>query len=429
MRIDILTLFPEMFAPLFASMIKRAQENGIVHINVIDIRDYTDDKHKTADDRPYGGGAGMVMKPEPLFAATEAQIGAEKPRIIITSPSGRPYNQRLAEELAQEPHLIIASGHYEGIDQRYIDVMATDVISLGDFVLTGGEIPALAIADSVIRLLPGALGDETSAQEESFSDSLLEYPHYTRPLVFRDMEVPEALQQGNHKEIALWRREKSLERTYQNRPDLLKTAALDEKDAAYIATLRQKEEKPFSLHAALLHFPVYNKKRHIINTSITNLDLHDIARAAKTYNLAGYYIIQPIESQRALINGLLEHWQSGFGAAYNPDRHQALSLITLLPFIENAISDIETTTGSAPQIIVTGAGIDKNITGYPQMREIMNKHGGPYLLLFGTGWGLAQEIVNQADYCLQPIYGLADYNHLSVRSAASIIFDRLLGSS
>jgi len=427
MRIDILTLFPEMFAPLEASMIKRARERELVEIHVTNIRDYATDKHQITDDRLYGGGAGMVMKPEPLAAAVRDAKTAERPRVIITAPSGKPFTQRVAEELAKEEQLIIICGHYEGIDQRFIDAMATDAYSLGDFVLTGGEIPALAITDSVCRLIPGVLGDERAAEEESFSDGLLEYPQYTRPPLWEGQEVPAVLQGGDHKKIAAWRRRQSLERTYRVRPDLLETASLSPADTAFLAQLRAEEEQPFRLYVALLHYPVYNKKRQTITTSITNLDIHDIARAACTYGLAGYFIVQPIQEQQELIRQLVEHWRSGFGAKYNPDRSQALELVEILPSLEAVLEQIEAENGQKPRCIVTGASLGQRITAPKELRRTMEREGGSYLLLLGTGWGLAEEITENADFRLQPIYGRFGYNHLSVRSAASILLDRLLG--
>ena len=427
MKIDILTLFPEMFAPLEHSIIKRARNAGIVEINIINIRDYATDKHQTTDERLYGGGSGMVMKPEPLFAAVSACQQGDHPRIIITAPAGKTYNQTAAQELSQEGHLIIVCGHYEGIDQRFIDKCATDIFSLGDFVMTGGETAAIAITDSVVRLLPGALGDDMAAVEESFTTGLLEYPQYTRPPVWQGCEVPPVLQGGNHAQIAKWRRRQSLKTTYHNRPDLLQTASLTTEDIAYLGQLRQAEEQPFRLHAGLLHYPVYNKKKQVITTSLTNLDLHDIARAATTYALSSYYLIQPIDSQRELMATLLAHWQTGFGARYNPDREQALSIVQILPQLEDAIADIEKRYGNRPRIIVTGANLDQKITSYQAMRRLMAHEGGDYLLLFGTGYGLTKEITDMADFRLCPIYGRAGYDHLSVRSAAAIIFDRLLG--
>ena len=427
MRIDILTLFPEMFAPLDHSMISRGRRAGLLDIRVTNIRDFAEDKHQTTDERLYGGGAGMVLKPDVLAAATRAVTACECPRVVVTSPAGRPFDQALGRELAQCEQLIIVCGHYEGIDQRYIDAFATDVVSLGDFVLTGGEIPALAIADCVCRLIPGVLGDERAAEEESFSDGLLEYPQYTRPPVFEGAAVPQVLQEGDHAKIAAWRRQRSIETTFRFRPELLDKAPLTEADAAYVAALRRREQRPFRLYCALLHYPVYNKKRRVINTSLTNLDLHDVSRAAATYDLSGYYLVQPLAGQRELIGQLLDYWHQGFGHDYNPDREKALSLARCVPYLEDAVADIAEIEGRPPRLIATGAGLSGNIIGYGELRRLMEREGGPYLLLLGTGWGLTDDVKEQADFRLQPVIGRGEYNHLSVRSAASIIFDRLLG--
>lgn len=427
MRIDILTLFPDMFAPLQQSMLKKAVEKGLLQLNISNIRDFTTDKHHITDERLYGGGAGMVMKPEPIFAAAEAVQSCSRPRIIVTSPQGRPFEQKLAQELAQEEQLIIICGHYEGIDERVIEHLATDVISVGDFVLTGGEIPAMAIADCVARLVPGVLGHELAVEEESFSEGLLEYPQYTRPPLFRGWQVPQLLLEGNHSHIAQWRRRQSLKRTLENRPELLEQAVLTPADLAYLEELEAGRQQPFNIFVALLHYPVYNKKKQIINTSLTNLDLHDIARCCATFAVRRYYIVQPIENQKELMLGLLRHWQDGFGARYNPDRQQALSLVGLRDSLAEVQRDIQTQADGPLYLIATSAKADGPTVGYRQMRRQMEQNGGNYLLLLGTGWGLADELMAEADFCLRPIYGRGQYNHLSVRSAASIVLDRLLG--
>lgn len=221
MKIDVLTLFPGMFAgPLDESIIKRARENEILQLRIHDLRNWTHDRHKTVDDRPFGGGPGMVLKPEPLFEAAEALAGP-KTRVILMGPSGRKFTQQIARELAGYEHLLLISGSYEGFDDRIRQGLAHDELSIGDYVLTNGALPVMVIIDVVTRLLPGVLGDEESAKEESFSHGLLEYPHYTRPAEFRGMKVPEVLLSGHHAEIAKWRHEKALERTRERRPDLL----------------------------------------------------------------------------------------------------------------------------------------------------------------------------------------------------------------
>ena len=224
MRIEIVTLFPEICrAPLSESMMKRAQEKGILELHIRNLRDWTTDKHHVVDDAPFGGGQGMVMKPEPIFAAVEdLRVENRKSKIVLMSPAGRRLDQELAKRLSQQPRLIIVSGHYEGVDHRIIEHLIDLEISIGDYVLTNGAIAAVVLVDAIVRLLPGALGHEQSAADDSFSEGLLEAPQYTRPAEFRGWKVPEVLLSGNHAEIARWRQEQAVKRTRQNRPDLLK---------------------------------------------------------------------------------------------------------------------------------------------------------------------------------------------------------------
>jgi tRNA (guanine37-N1)-methyltransferase len=225
MRIDIVTLFPEICrAPLSESIMKRAQENRIIDLHIHNLRDWTTDKHHVVDDAPFGGGQGMVMKPEPIFAAVEdlkSQTQDRESKIVLMSPAGLRFDQQMAKQLSQEPHLIIISGHYEGVDHRVIEHLIDLEISVGDYVLTNGGIAAVTLVDSIVRLLPGTLGHEQSASDDSFSNGLLEAPQYTRPADFRGWKVPELLLSGNHAEIAKWRRDQALKRTRENRPDLL----------------------------------------------------------------------------------------------------------------------------------------------------------------------------------------------------------------
>lgn len=221
MRIDVLTLFPGMFAgPLDESIIKRARAAGKLDLRLHNLRDYTHDRHRTVDDRPFGGGPGMLLKPEPLFEAIES-LSAVETRIILLSPSGRRFSQAIARELAGCEHLLLVSGHYEGFDERVRAELADDELSIGDFVLTNGALPAMVVIDAVTRLLPGVLGDDSSTAEESFSQGLLEYPQYTRPAEFRGLKVPDVLLSGNHAEIAKWRESQARQRTEERRPDLL----------------------------------------------------------------------------------------------------------------------------------------------------------------------------------------------------------------
>jgi len=221
MKIDVLTLFPAMFAgPLDESIIMRARKKGLLDLKIHDLRDWTHDRHRTVDDKPFGGGPGMLLKPEPLFEAVES-LKREKTRVILLSPAGRPFRQAIARELAQGDDLLLVTGHYEGFDERVREALADDELSIGDYVLTNGALPAMVVIDAVVRLLPGVLGDDESSHDESFSQGRLEYPQYTRPAEFRGMSVPDVLVSGNHAEIEKWRREQAERRTKERRPDLM----------------------------------------------------------------------------------------------------------------------------------------------------------------------------------------------------------------
>ena len=239
MRIDILCLFPEVFiSPLNQSIVKRATERGLANIVIHDIRDYTHDKHHTADDYPYGGGPGMVLKPEPIFEAVEAieqQPGACEVPVILLTPQGRLFSQSVAQELALQPHIMLICGHYEGLDERVCEHLVTDEISIGDYVLSGGELAALVAVDAIVRLIPGVLGSEFSANSDSHSNGLLEYPQYTRPQTYRDWSVPPILLSGNHSEIAQWRRRQAILRTAKRRPDLLKKGSLCDEERKWMS--------------------------------------------------------------------------------------------------------------------------------------------------------------------------------------------------
>ena len=255
MQFDVFTILPEVFPTyLDTSILKKARERGLIEVRVHNIRDYTHDKHHTTDDTPYGGGGGMVMKPEPIFEAVESILGLTSPHpaaetvadthqgtpVILLTPQGRVFTQRVAEELSQHPRLALLCGRYEGIDERVREHLVTDEISVGDYVLTGGEIPALILIDAVARLIPGVLGDPTGAADDSHAMGLLEYPHYTKPAEFRGWKVPDILLSGDHGKIEKWRREQALLRTYKRRPDMLEKAELTEKDLEFVKGLKSQ---------------------------------------------------------------------------------------------------------------------------------------------------------------------------------------------
>ena len=238
MKFSVLTLFPEMFNSLKQSIIGRAEEKDLIHINVINMRDFSKDKHKKVDDTPYGGGAGMVIKPDIVYASYNS-IKDEKAKVIYLSPQGNVLNQKKVESLSKEEHLILLCGHYEGIDERVLEEIVDEEISIGDYVLTGGELPAMVVIDSVSRYIDGVL-DEESIKEESFSNNLLEYPQYTRPEIFLNKQVPEVLLSGHHENIRKWRRKESLKNTYKKRPELLEKKELSKEDIKILEEIKGK---------------------------------------------------------------------------------------------------------------------------------------------------------------------------------------------
>ncbi|MCD8820379.1 tRNA (guanosine(37)-N1)-methyltransferase TrmD [Staphylococcus gallinarum] len=241
MKIDFLTLFPEMFeGVLNHSILKRAQEKSVLQVNTVNFRNFAENKHGQVDDYPFGGGQGMVLKPEPVFNAMESIDKTPDTRVILMCPQGRPFNQAIAQELSEAEHLVFICGHYEGYDERIRQHLVTDEISMGDYVLTGGELPAMVMTDAIVRLIPGVLGNQQSHEDDSFQDGLLEFPQYTRPREYKGLGVPDVLVSGNHAHIDAWRHEQKLIRTYEKRPDLLESYQLTDKDREIIE--RYKKE-------------------------------------------------------------------------------------------------------------------------------------------------------------------------------------------
>jgi tRNA (guanine37-N1)-methyltransferase len=244
-RVDIVTIFPELFAsPFEESIIRRARDRGLLDLRVHDLRGWTTDRHRVTDDAPFGGGAGMVMKPEPIFGAVEnVRSDNERARVLLMTPQGRLFNHSLALALSREEHLILICGRYEGVDERVRDHLATEELSIGDYVLTGGELPALVMLDAVARLIPGAVGDEQSVEWDSFTRGLLDYPHYTRPADFRGFTVPDVLLSGHHEQVRRWRKRQAVARTLARRPELLAAAELDDEERAIVRELSERGQE------------------------------------------------------------------------------------------------------------------------------------------------------------------------------------------
>ena len=421
LRFTVVTIFPQMLdSALGHSILHKAREKGLIEIDMVDLRNYTTDRHRTTDDSPYGGGQGMVMKPEPLVTAIEDIRGKTGgARVILLTPRGRVLSQQDAHRLAQEKELVLICGRYEGIDER-VGAFVDEEISIGDYTLSGGEPAAHVIIDAVSRLIPGVLGNEDSAADESFVDGLLEYPQYTRPEDFRGMKVPQVLISGDHQRIESWRREKSVEITRERRPDLLAGASFSTAEKVRATEIKS------SVYVALLHYPVYDKNGQIVTTAVTNMDIHDIARSGCTYGLSGFFVVTPVKALQKLALKIIEHWEVGYGSEYNATRKEALALVRICDTLDDAIIVIERETGFKPTLVATSARAIGNRTSFEALRDMVKKEARPILILFGTGWGLTETILLQSEFVLEAIAGRKGYNHLSVRSAAAIILDRLL---
>ena len=416
MKFQLISLFPELFEQFSkTALLGSAIDSGKIEISTTQLRDFAINERGQVDDSPFGGGSGMVLRPEPALEALQsAKVKCPETKTVLMSPRGEKFTQKLARDLASKhKSFTVLCPRYEGIDQR-AEEQFDYKISMGDYICMGGEVPAMAFMEAISRLVPGVLGNASSTEEESFENGSLEYPQFTKPRVFDEKEVPEVLLSGNHEKIKTWRKEKSALQTFKARPDL----------GEFLEVSGSK------VSIALIHHPVLNKQGDEITSSLTNLDISDIARSAKTYSLENFYIVHPTKTLRRLAENICEHWESGFGSEYNKNRKEALAKINIVSSLDEAIMDMENCTGSLPQIISTSAKVSPENISYQEMRgkiALSKKDNQHYLILLGTGWGLAERVLNRALYHLAPINGWGPYNHLSVRAAAAIILDRLFG--
>jgi tRNA (guanine37-N1)-methyltransferase len=436
MRFTVVTILPELIEPaLAAGVVGRAREAGAITVDTVNPRDFTSDRHRTVDDTPYGGGPGMVMKPEPLLAAiaratqpeaSDAARSAPAHRILMT-PAGAPLTQARVRELAALPHVVLVCGRYEGIDERVIELAIDEQLSIGDYVLSGGELAALVVIDAVARFVPGVLGEASSVDDESHSADLLEYPQYTRPLTLagpdRAHAVPDILTSGHHAAIAAWRRRQAIARTAERRPDLF---------ARFRPTAADRKLWPPTLsartHLALVHHPVVDRTGAVVTTSLTNFDIHDLARSSLTYGLAGYHIVTPVASQRDKAEHIARLWIED---ASGEHRARALELVRTAASVDAAIAEIAGRHGRAPTVVATSARGDAfpgaaRRSAHALLAEA-SLDPAPLLILLGTGWGLADTLLPSVSRVLAPVEGVADWNHLSVRSAGAVVLDRLFG--
>lgn len=415
MKITVITAFPELMRGyLAASVLGRGIAAGKLEAEVVDIRDFSEGSYRQIDDYCYGSG-GMMLMAEPLAKAVESVSVGAKPYVVYPSPQGVRLHQELVEDLARKEHLVIVCGHYEGVDERFTEKYVDMEISLGDFVLTGGEMPAMAIVDAVSRLIPGVVGSESSVEEDSFYSGMLDTPHYTRPAEWRGERVPDVLLNGDAKAIERWRRRQSVERTLDRRPDIAGRAGIIPwlSGGAYVMEV---------------HYPVLDKRGEKSSTAITGMDLHDIARACRTYGIKKYLLVTPIAQQREMAKRIAGHWTSGWGADYNPDRREAFSTLKIFASVQKAIAWAEEKEKKPVFKIATTAKRHAGAQHWLTLkREILRCDHSP-LIIFGTGWGLHDEVMEMADAVMTPICGGKDgWNHLSVRSAVSITLDRFFG--
>lgn len=429
MNISILTLFPKLYDEfLRASLIARAQENKVLKFNVDSLFDYAQPK-KRIDAPSFGPGAGMLIKPEIAQQAIEKNDKAYGDSYkIFFSPHGKKLDQRLVQKIAQKmqdkKHLMLMCPRYEGMDARVEEHYADEIISIGDYVLMGGDLPAMVLLEAVLRYVPGVVGKAESVERDSFSGPFVDYPEYTDPVEWQGVTVPEIVRSGNHGAIEKWRMEQAAKRTVAHHFDWLRSCSL---------TTEQKKLASTHIpahYAALLHSGVEMRSGRIGDTSVTSLDMHDIARSARTYDIKKYFLMTRLADQQRIVQRMLDFWAGDVAIEYNPHRHDAVSRTQVIASLEEVVAQIEEAEGVRPIVIATSArevSEEKLITYYDQ--EKVWAHNRPVLFLFGTGGGLGPEHIALSDYVLVPVEGLSEFNHLSVRSAAAIIFDRWLGLS
>ncbi len=428
MKISVLTLFPELYKTFFeTSLIKRAQEQGHLTCETLSLFDVCEPKER-ADGPIFGHGPGLLLRPDVIERAVDHQEQRHgKAFRIFFSPQGTQLDQALLRELHQKivdrgGHCMLLPARYEGMDARVEEEYADIILSIGDFVLMGGDLPAMVFLEGLVRFVPGVIGKGESVEKDSFSGAFVDYPHYTAPVVWHGKEVPEVIRSGNHAMQDLWRHEKAAETTVKRHFEWLRSHITSPEDQKLAARFIPPH------YAALMHTNVLVQRDVEGNSSVTSIDIHDIARSARTFGLKRTFIVTPLEDQQKITTRLLEFWQEGDGVSYNPSRHEAVSEVSLAANVDETIKTIQLKEGQPPILIGTSARqVDsiQNITYYDQ--ETVWKSGRPVLFLFGTANGLGPSILQRCDFILGPVYGFSRFNHLSVRSAAALVFDRWLG--
>ncbi len=425
MKVSVLTVFPDLYSEfLKTSLIKRAREHAGVTFDVQAFSSFCQPKEHI--DSPVAGhGSGMVIKPDVVERAINAQdaIHGLSFKIFLT-PQGKKFDQRMAFFLAQilkeKKHIAFFSGRYEGIDQRVHDEYADLEVSIGDFVLMGGDLPVMVMLEAISRYIPGVVGREESVIQDSFSGPFIDFPTYTVPRVWKDRAVPEVLLNGNHAEMEKWRTEYAVKESVKNHFDWVRSHCVQKKDVDQVIKFIP------SHYCALMHSQVMVQGA-VGTSSVTSIDVHDIARSARTYGVKNYFVVTPLIDQQKIVMKILQFWDES-GVDYNKNRADAVSKVELKDSLESVIAAIEIQEGKKPIIVGTSA---KNVHGCIPIsyndQAVVWAQERPVLFIFGTAQGLSSELINRCDYLLGPLEGFSDFNHLSVRSAAAIIFDRWLG--
>lgn len=431
MKFSIVTLFPELYkAFLDTSLVRKAQEDGIIKFGLKNLFDFCKNRERV-DSPTFGHNAGMLIKPTVVQRAVEeAEQLDGKAFKIFFSPHGKKLNQDLLVELYGKiknyNHVMVLPARYEGMDARAEEHYSDAVISIGDYVLMGGDLPAMVFIESLLRFFPGVVGSQESVEKDSFSGPFLDHPEYCEPAVWNGKEVPEVIRSGNHKKIEQWQKQQSIDRTISEDFSWLRThvSGKDDISLAYNAIP--------SHYAILMHSQIVLKSElgeKIEGTSsVTSLDIHDIARSAKTYGIKKYFIVTPLLDQQKIVGKLLSFWKADVGLDYNPHRHEALADVVLVSTLKEAVDIIESIECLKPILAATATKKfgDKPILTYHDQSKIWSLKR-PFVFVFGTARGLAPSLLNDCDYIMQPLMGFSEFNHLSVRSAAAIVFDRWLG--
>ena len=430
MNVSIVSVFKDLYIPFCnTSLVKRAQDRKIISLDIRSFFEFVEPKERI-DAPTFGPGAGMLIKPMVVENAINTIEKAHgKAYKIFFSPQGKkltqPFLHRLLADIKPYAHVLLLPARYEGMDARVEQVYADETVSVGDFVLMGGDLPAMMLLEGLLRLIPGVVGKEGSVQQDSFTGPFVDYPEYTEPVNWQGIEVPEIVRSGNHALIDQWREEQAIDKTVFKHFSWLRSYPL----------LEVKKQKCLSMipahYVVLMHDQVLVGSQAVEgNTSVMTIDIHDIARSCATYGIKNFFLVTSLEDQQAIVKHFLSFWQEGFGAVYNKQRHEVMEKVAVVSSLQKVVQIIAQKEGRNPLLLATSA---RQVKGVPVVtydcQETVWSSKRPIILLFGTGKGISEDLISRCDYLLAPIEGFTQFNHLSVRSAAAIVLDRWLGLS